>query len=82
MPHIKTTISLEQSLFDELVRLAHILQISRSQLLADALVEYLECRSNHEMLARINEAYAEEPDDAERAVLQHARQQHRLITGG
>ena len=79
--HVKTAISLEQSLFDELVRIAHNMQISRSQILAHALAEYLERRHNQELLAQINEAYADGPDDAEQAVLRHARQQHRRIVG-
>ena len=77
--HVKTAISLEQSLFDELVRLAHNMQVSRSQLLAEALAEYLEHRRNRELLARLNDAYAEEPDEEERAVLRYARQQYREI---
>lgn len=79
--HIKTAISLEQSLFDELVRVARSMQVSRSQLLAEAWAEYLERRHNHELLARIDEAYADGPDDTEEAVLRHARRQHRRIAG-
>lgn len=79
--HIKTAISLEQSLFDELVRLAHSMQVSRSHLLAQALAEYLERRQNHEMMERINDAYADGPDEEEQAVLRHAGRQHRRIAG-
>ena len=37
-------------------------------------------RRNRELLARIDAAYAEEPDDEERAVLRYARRQQRRIT--
>ena len=79
--HVKTAISLDQSLFDELVRLARSMQVSRSELLAKALAEYLERRHNRELLAELNEVYAEEPDEEERAVLGYARRQHRRIAG-
>ena len=82
MPHhIKTAISLEPSLFDELVSLARSMRVSRSHLLAQALAEYLERRQNQAMLARINDAYAEGPDEAEQAILRHAGRQHRKIVG-
>jgi putative addiction module component (TIGR02574 family) len=73
--------AIAQAQLDELVRLAQHLQVSRSQLLAQALTEYLARRRNHEMLAQINEAYADGPDETDQAVLGQAmQQQRRLLT--
>ncbi len=72
---------MEQSLFDELVEMAHKLQVSRSQVLSQALGEYFARRQNQALLAQINEAYAESPDAEERALLRHAERQHRRIAG-
>ncbi len=79
--HIKTAISLDESLFEELVQLALDEQVSRSQLLAKAFTEYLERRHNQRLLAQLNAAYADGLDEEERAVLRHARHQHRRIAG-
>jgi predicted transcriptional regulator len=79
MHHIKTAISIDQELFLQLDQLAHNMQVSRSHLLSQALAEYLDRRRNGEMLAQINDAYADGLDDAEQDVLQHATRQHRRI---
>lgn len=76
---IKISISLELSLFDELNRQAHEQQVSRSHLLAQAMSEYFERLHNQDLKARIDEAYADGPDDAELAVLRYAKQQQRQV---
>jgi len=79
MPHVKTAISLEPSLFDQLRQAAHELNMSRSRLIAEAVEEYLIRRRNRETLAQLNAVYAEEPDEEERAWLAHAKEQMRCI---
>ena len=79
MPHVKTSISLEQPLYEQLERRAREMRVSRSSLLAQALADYLERWSNRELLMRINEAYAEGSDDEDRTVLRYAGRQHRRI---
>lgn len=79
MHHIKTAISIEESLFEQLNNLARDKRVSRSSLLSLALVEYLTRQSNRDLLMQINDAYAEDFDVTERVTLQHARQQHRRI---
>jgi predicted transcriptional regulator len=80
MSHVKTAISLDRPLFEQLDHLARDMHISRSNLLAQALAEYLERRHNREMLARINEACAEGLDEQDHAFLGFAKQQLRKIT--
>ncbi|MHB0938338.1 MAG: hypothetical protein ACYC6A_18250 [Armatimonadota bacterium] len=42
-------------------------------------MEYLERQRNRDMLARINEAYADDPNDEELAFLEFVRRQQRRI---
>lgn len=77
----QTAISLEQSLFDELVRLAHDLRMSRSRLIAVAVEEYIERRSTREMMDQLNKVCAEEPDEEELAILRFAKRMQREIAG-
>jgi metal-responsive CopG/Arc/MetJ family transcriptional regulator len=77
--HIKTAISMEESLFNELVRLARDLRMSRSRLIAVAVEEFIERRSTREMMDQLNKAYADDLDDEERAFLRFARRQQRRI---
>jgi len=79
MHHVKTAISLEQPLFEQLAQRALSMKISRSQLLALALAEYLERQYNRDLLARLNDAYADGLDETEVTELRFARNRHRQI---
>ena len=63
MPNIKTAISIEKPIFDQVNDLAKILNISRSRLFAIAAQEYIQRHTNIELLQAINEAYDDLPDD-------------------
>ncbi len=73
MAHVKTAISLDEELFREAEEWAGKLGISRSQLFARAVAEYVRERENEELLRRLNEAHAEEPDEEDRESLEHAQ---------
>jgi metal-responsive CopG/Arc/MetJ family transcriptional regulator len=63
MPNIKTAISIEKQIFDQVNDLAKNLNISRSRLFAIAAQEYIQRHTNIELLQAINEAYDDLPDD-------------------
>ena len=65
MPAVKTAISLDEKLFREAEAAAKELSVSRSELFAIALREYLKRRRDDEITARLNEVYAEPPDEDE-----------------
>ncbi len=65
MAHVKTAISIEESLFREAEDWAGKLGISRSQLFARAVAEYVRQRENEELLERLNEAHADGLDEEE-----------------
>jgi metal-responsive CopG/Arc/MetJ family transcriptional regulator len=79
MRAIKTAISIEKNLFDQAEKIALTMKVSRSKLFVIALQDFIEHQKNKEMLARINAAYADEPDAAEQALLHKSRRQHRRI---
>lgn len=82
MQAVKTAISIEKNLFDQAEKLAHTMKVSRSKLFVIALQDFIEHQKNKEMLARINAAYADEPDATEQALRLKSRRHHRRIVEG
>jgi metal-responsive CopG/Arc/MetJ family transcriptional regulator len=82
MQAMKTAISIEKNLFDQADNLARTMKVSRSKLFVIALQEFIEHQKNKDMLAKINAAYADEPDTTEQTLRRKSRQQHRRIVGG
>jgi hypothetical protein len=62
MPNIKTAISIEKPIFDQVNDLAKNLNISRSRLFALAAQEFIQRHTNMELLQAINKAYDDLPD--------------------
>lgn len=78
MAHVKTAISLDESLFREAEEWAGKLGVSRSQLFARAVEEYVRRHENEELVRRLDEAHADGLNDEEREHLErmwvdHAR---------
>ena len=82
MQTIKTAISIQKSLFEQAERVARKMKVSRSRLFVLALEDYLHREQNRELLAKINAAYADAPDSAERTLRRKARSTHRRIVRG
>jgi len=82
MANVKTAISLQKSLFEQAEALARELHISRSRLFALAVEEFVRRHQNQQLLAQINAAYADTPDQDERALLGRMRRQHRRMVEG
>ena len=58
---MKTAVSLPDKLFEEAESVARTLRLSRSQLYARALAEFLQQRSPLEVTAKLNELYGDAP---------------------
>jgi metal-responsive CopG/Arc/MetJ family transcriptional regulator len=82
MQNVKTAISIQKSLFEQAEKMARRMNVSRSRLFALALEDYLRRAENRELLTKINAAFAEEPDQAERTLRRKARGTHRRIVRG
>lgn len=76
MAHVKTAISLDEGLFREAEEWAGKLGVSRSQLFARAVEEYVRERENEELLRRLNEAHADGPDEEDEEALRHGQALH------
>lgn len=71
MPNVKTTISLDREIYEEMERLGHKKKISRSQLFAEAARDLVKRERDAEITARLNEVYSEPYDpEQERAELE------------
>ena len=62
MGNIKTAISIDRLLFDQLNDLAHELNTSRSRIFALAATEFIQRQKNQKLLEAINSAYDDIPD--------------------
>ena len=82
MPNVKTAISIEESLFKEAEALARKLEISRSQLFARALENFISQYENRQLLEQINAAYSDAPDLNEQAYQTHMKDYHRRSVEG
>jgi hypothetical protein len=74
--HVKTAISLDESLFREAENWAGKLGVSRSQLFALAVEEYVRRHENEELLRRLNEAHADGPEEEDEVALRHGQALH------
>ena len=82
MANVKTAISLQRSLFEQVDALAQELEISRSRLFVLAVEVFIRRHQNHRLLEAINDAYADLPDPEEQALGHQMRQQHRHMVEG
>lgn len=60
---MKTAVSIPDVLFDAADEVAERLGMSRSQLYAKALAEYVSTRRDDEVTAALNRVYAEQPSE-------------------
>ena len=78
MPNIKTAISIEKSIFDQVNDLAKNLNISRSRLFVIAAQEFIQRHANMELLQTINDAYDDLPD-ADTKIVDQMRPRHKKM---
>jgi metal-responsive CopG/Arc/MetJ family transcriptional regulator len=75
MPNIKTGISIEKPIFDQVNELAQNLNISRSRLFVIAVQEFIQRHKNMELLQAINEAY-DDLQEPETKIVEKMRPRH------
>jgi metal-responsive CopG/Arc/MetJ family transcriptional regulator len=80
MPTVKTAISLPEPLFQRAEVMAQRLEISRSQLVARAVEEYLKRYESRLLLESLNRAYEDSPSADEREQMRHMRDKQRRLT--
>ncbi len=70
---MKTAISVDDALMEQADAAARDLGLSRSRLIAEALREYLRQRRRTRISEQLNQAYAKDPDPAERRLVRKLR---------
>jgi len=63
---VKTAISMQQNLFNEVNELASELKVSRSKLFVLAIEDFIKKNESRKMLSQINAAFSDFPDDEEK----------------
>jgi len=80
MSSIKTAISLDSSLLQEVDYLAKQLEISRSHLFVVAVNDFLKNYKNKKLFESINKAYEEGLTDEEKDIIEKMRnKQHKIL---
>jgi len=82
MAQIKTAVSLDRSLFEQVETLGRKMKVSRSRLFAMALEDFLRRHENEQLLQEINKAYQDEPAQSRQTLLHGMRRVHRKIVEG
>lgn len=82
MATVKTAISMQEPLFEEINRLAKELQMPRSKLIALAVEEFINRRENRRILAALNEVYADAPNSGDEALRKGMQRKHRQLVEG
>ncbi len=82
MAQIKTAVSLDPSLCEQIDILARKMKVSRSRLFAMALEDFLRQYENGQLLQEINAAYRDGPDEAEQTRRKGMRGLYRKLVEG
>ncbi len=82
MPNIKTAISIQKTLLEQVEQLARTLKIPRNRVFARAVEEFVQRQDNHKLLAQMNAAYQDAPDASEQPSQQTMRASHRRLVEG
>lgn len=78
MANIKTAISLQKALFDQVDALAREKKVSRSRLFVMALEDYLRREENRKLAKQLAEVYGE-PDPEQEALQRKMKRYHRRV---
>lgn len=73
---MKTAISISDDLFKRVEEVAGELHISRSQVFADAVRDYIEKHRNEKILETLNEVYSEAETEEERRHRMQSKRRH------
>jgi len=79
MANIKTAISLQKNLFEQVENLAHEMKVSRSRLFVMALEDYIHRHQNRRLLEKINQAYQGQPDANDQKRLRKMKRLQRAV---
>lgn len=79
MANIKTAISIEKPLFEEVEALAKKMEVSRSHLFTLAARDFIQHHKSQKLLDTINAAYDDLPDNEEEKIRAQMKSKHRQL---
>lgn len=79
MANIKTAISVEKPLFEELCALSQEMEVSRSYLFSLAAREFIQRYKSKKLLAAINAAYKDLPNPEQEKLARQLRAKHKEL---
>ncbi len=82
MAQVKTAVSLDRALYEQVDVLANKMKVSRSRLFTMALQDFLRRHDNEQLLQEINKAYQDEADPGQQTLRRGMQRIHRKILGG
>ena len=83
MASMRTTVSIQKSLFDQVDAIAHDMELSSDFVLERAVGEFVQRYNyNMELLNKINTAYTDLPDQEEQLLLKKMKTRHRNLVEG
>jgi len=83
MANIKTAISIQESIFEQVETIAQEMKVSRSRLFVLALENFIRDYQDRQLFEAINQACAKISDDSiEQSRLRHIRRQQRRMVEG
>ena len=82
MANVKTAISINKTLFEQVNKLADELDVSRSHLFVLAVEEFIQRYENEQLLHQINQTYDDLPLADEEQILLGMRPLHRKLVEG
>ena len=83
MANVKTAISLQKSLFEQVEVLSREMKVSRSRVFVLALENFIRDYQDRQLFDKINKAYEDvPPDKAEQLRLRQIRRHHRRSVTG
>jgi metal-responsive CopG/Arc/MetJ family transcriptional regulator len=83
MTNVKTAISLDKSIFEEVDALAREMKVSRSRVFVMALENFIRDHQDRQLFDKINQAVADAPPDkTEQKQLQQIRHQQKRMAEG
>ncbi len=82
MANVKTAISIDKALFEQVNKLADKLDVSRSHLFVLAVEEFIQRYENEQLLRQLNQAYDDLPLADEEQLLKGQRASHQKLVAG
>lgn len=79
MPGVKTAISLDENLYNQVNQLANDMHVSRSKLFTLAVKDFVKKQESNKLLAQLNAAYSDSPSKEEKSISKAMHRKQRQI---